>query len=167
MALIRADLTYQNAMGQAISGGQIYVCSQPANTGSLPPSPLASVFSDNAGANPVTQPLITNGFGQTFFYAAPGVYTYVFYSASTGELVYPDQVLINSATVAVNTVVPSGSINGSNRTFTLPSAPVNFLQLFLNGVLQLPNGTNYSITGSTITMNSAPHSGDQLFAVYQ
>jgi hypothetical protein len=167
MPLIRADLTFQNAIGQAISGGSIYVCSQPANTGTLPPSPLASIYSDNAGANPVTQPLVTNGFGQAFFYAASGTYTYVYYSATTGEQVYPDQVLINSAAVAVNTGIPSGAVNGSNVTFTLPSAPVNYLQLFINGTFQIPNGTNYTLVGSTITMNIAPLSGFQLYAVYQ
>jgi hypothetical protein len=164
--LIRTDCTLLTAMGDAVSGGSVWVCTQPANVNSLPPSPLASIYSDNAGADPITQPLQTNGQGQTFFYTSPGVYTLVYWSPVTGQLVYVDQTVVNSATPAVNEVVPSGAINGSNVTFTLPSVPTNYLQLFLNGVLQLPT-TNYTITGNTITMNTAPQTGDQLFCVYQ
>jgi hypothetical protein len=166
MAPIRQDFTLITALGTAVSGASIWVCSQPANTGTLPPSPLANIYSDSAGANPITQPLQTNGFGQADAYMAPGVYTFVYFSDVTQELVYIDQTVVNSATPAVNEVVPTGAVNGSNVTFILPSAPTNYLQLFLNGVLQLPT-TNYTIAGNNITMNVPPFTGSQLYAVYQ
>lgn len=51
---------------------------------------------------------------------------------------------------------PSGTINGTNVTFTLANTPVTGkVELFING-LQLPT-TTYSITGSTITYSTAPN----------
>ena len=168
MTLIRQDFTLLTAQGEAVSGGQIWVCSQPANT-ALPPTPLASIFSDNAGADPITQPLTTNGQGQTDCYLAPGVYTFVYFSPYTGELVYVDQTVVSSASPTPNTVIPSGSVNGSNVTFTVPSTPTSYLQLYLNGVLQIPSplaNNTYSLTANTITFNTAPHTSSQLLAIY-
>ena len=52
---------------------------------------------------------------------------------------------------------PAGVINGSNQTFTLANAPspAASLLLFLNKVLQLL-GTDYTLSGATITMAVAP-----------
>jgi len=63
---------------------------------------------------------------------------------------------------------PSGTINGSNVTFTLASAPTaNTEQLFLNGLLLEPGaGNDYTISGQTITMLTAPATGDRLKASY-
>ena len=128
MSLIRQDFTLLTSLGTAVSGGQVYVCTQPANTGTLPPSPLASIFSDSAGDNAVTQPLITNGFGQADCYVAPGVYTFVYFSDVTQELVYVDQTVISTTQAAVSTGVPTGTVNGSNVTFTLPTTPTTVNQ---------------------------------------
>lgn len=166
MALVNQIFTLLTAMGEAVSGAEVFVCSQPANTSSLPPSPLATIYSDNAGANPVTQPLLTNGQGQTSCYLNPGVYTFVYFSPYTGQLVYVDQTIITTSTVSVSQGVPSGPVNGTNHVFTLPSTPSNFLILTSNGVQQLPT-TNYTISGPTITFVSAPLTGDELFYTYQ
>jgi hypothetical protein len=63
---------------------------------------------------------------------------------------------------------PSGSINGSNVTFTLAATPVSGSeQIFLNGLLlESGAGNDYTISGGTITMLSAPVSGDRLKACY-
>jgi hypothetical protein len=63
--------------------------------------------------------------------------------------------------------IPGGSINGSNVTFSLAHAPNPqiSLSLYLNGLLQLP--TSYSLSGSTITMTAAPHTGSVLEAYYR
>lgn len=64
---------------------------------------------------------------------------------------------------------PSGAINGINVTFTLahgPSPAVS-LQLFANGVLQLPAGIDYTLAGSTITFGVAPPGGTSLKAWYR
>jgi hypothetical protein len=62
--------------------------------------------------------------------------------------------------------VPTGAVNGINVTYTLQQTPhVGRLMLFLNGVLQKP-GEDYSLSGVTITMTTAPESGDQPLAWY-
>jgi hypothetical protein len=63
---------------------------------------------------------------------------------------------------------PSGTINGSNTSFTLANTPVSGTEmLFLNGVLQDAGaGNDYTISSATITMLSAPLSGDKLRVTY-
>lgn len=69
--------------------------------------------------------------------------------------------------------VPSGTINGTNPTFTLVHSPVSgSLHLFLNGLRMTPaSGSppsgDYTISGSTITMLNIPGSGDFLLADYR
>lgn len=65
---------------------------------------------------------------------------------------------------------PAGAINGVNTTFTLLNTPFpGSARLFLNGVRQRPGtGNDYTISvGGTITMLSAPLTGDFLIADYQ
>ena len=61
---------------------------------------------------------------------------------------------------------PSGSINGSNVTFTLSATPTTgTLRLFLNGIrLKSGAGNDYTLSTNTITMTTAPISGDILLA---
>jgi hypothetical protein len=63
---------------------------------------------------------------------------------------------------------PSGSINGSNTTFTLANTPVSGSEaVFLNGILQEPGaGNDYTISGGTITYLTAPLTGDRLRVNY-
>jgi hypothetical protein len=63
---------------------------------------------------------------------------------------------------------PAGSINGVNTTFTLAATPVSGSeQVFLNGVLQEPGaGNDYTISSATITMLTAPPTGDRLRVNY-
>jgi hypothetical protein len=63
---------------------------------------------------------------------------------------------------------PTGAINGANTTFTLVATPVaNSEQVFLNGLLLEPGaGNDYTISGATITMLTAPATGDRLKANY-
>lgn len=63
---------------------------------------------------------------------------------------------------------PTGTINGSNTTFTLANTPlVGTEQVFLNGILQEPGaGNDYTISGVTITYLTAPVSGDRLRVSY-
>ena len=55
---------------------------------------------------------------------------------------------------------PAGTVNGSNVTFTLANAPspAASLQLFQDGVLQI-QGTDYTLSGNTITFTNGPGSG--------
>jgi hypothetical protein len=75
-----------------------------------------------------------------------------------------DSVATTGASSAPTGEAPSGTINGSNVTFTLSRSP-SLLLLFLNGLLQQSSGADYSLSGSTITMTNPPISGDILTAV--
>jgi hypothetical protein len=69
----------------------------------------------------------------------------------------------------VSNEIPSGAIDSSNVTFTLAHTPiVGSVSLFRNGILQNPNASvDYSITGATITMTTAPVTLDTLLANYR
>jgi len=62
---------------------------------------------------------------------------------------------------------PSGTVNGSNTTFTTTYAPSSAanLELYQDGLL-LVNGTDYTLSSSTITMTTAPATGQTLTAKY-
>ena len=63
--------------------------------------------------------------------------------------------------------VPSGTVNGSNVTFTLantPSASANVV-LHIDGLVLIQT-VDYTISSSTITMTTAPANGQKLLATY-
>ena len=62
---------------------------------------------------------------------------------------------------------PSGTINGSNVTFTLAFTPVTTqsLELYQDGILLLQT-TDYTLSGATITFTTAPAAGQSIRAVY-
>lgn len=73
----------------------------------------------------------------------------------------------NSGTSVVEET-PSGTIDGINVTFTLAHTPTaGTVRLFLNGARQQAGGGDYTISGATITFNSAPPTGSILLADYQ
>lgn len=69
----------------------------------------------------------------------------------------------------VDSETPSGLVNGSNTSFTLSNTPISgSVKLFKNGVrLRAGAGNDYTISGSTITMLTAPQTGDILVADYR
>jgi phage-related tail fiber protein len=74
-------------------------------------------------------------------------------------------------TIAANRITretPAGVKNGTNATFTLAFTPTTGTEeVFLNGVLQEPGvGNDYTISGGTITMLTAPASDDKLVVCY-
>lgn len=66
-----------------------------------------------------------------------------------------------------NNETPSGSINGSNTAFTLSAAPeeADGVLVFLDG-LKLKKTTDYSISGTTLTMVVAPAIAQELTVHY-
>lgn len=78
-------------------------------------------------------------------------------------------VTVGQRGVQVNNETPSGTINGSNVTFTLAHtpAPAASLQLYLNGAMQTAGGVDYSLSGATITFVSAPLTSSVLRAFYR
>ena len=70
--------------GPSIPGAQVFVVRQPyPNIPSTlqqgQPSPLAQLYSDPLGEDPITQPLITDGFGYTSAYVEAGTYSVLVY----------------------------------------------------------------------------------------
>lgn len=69
----------------------------------------------------------------------------------------------------VDKEIPSGSINGSNTAFSLANTPVAGSEhLYLNGILQESGaGNDYTISGATITMLTAPLAGEKIRVSYR
>lgn len=61
--------------------------------------------------------------------------------------------------------VPSGTIDGTNTTFTIANTPTTAIKLYLNGIRQKLS-TDYTFSGTTITFTTAPTSGDLLLTDY-
>lgn len=61
--------------------------------------------------------------------------------------------------------IPTGSINGVNMVFTLAHTPIDQIMLYLNGQYMTPD-EDYTISGVTITMASAPSVGDKIIVNY-
>lgn len=110
----RTDGWVKTALGAAIPGAQIYVCNQPANIPSnlsvTLPSPLATIFSDVNGLVPITQPIITDGFGHYDFYTSPGTYTLVIAYGGLVQQVYPDQNVAEGSPTSGSIVSSDGSV---------------------------------------------------------
>lgn len=147
----RADGWVKATNGPAIPGAQIYVATQPANTTFAPPSPLASIFSDPNGLVPITQPILTDGFGHYDFYILPGTYTVVVALNGIVQQVYPDQSIGVSG--GGGTVTSVGLLPDSGSILTVVNSPITGagnLQLgftaqpantFLGGPVSGPNAT--------------------------
>jgi hypothetical protein len=82
-------------------------------------------------------------------------------------------IVINSTGLTSSNFVdketPSGSVNGSNTTFTLANTPtVGSEHVYLNGILQESGaGNDYTISGATITMLTAPLTGEKIRVTYR
>ena len=93
MPLARFDTWVRSAVGPAAAGTQVYICTQPATTTAVPPSPLASLFADAGEVTPVSQPLVADGFGHAYGYVASGTYTVVLVQYGLIQQVFPDQLI--------------------------------------------------------------------------
>jgi hypothetical protein len=138
----RSDGFVKSAIGPAVSGAQVWVVLQPANL-TVPPTPLADIFSDVNGLVPITQPILTDGFGHYDFYTLTGLYTVIVALGGRIQQVYPDQSI----------GYPS----------TSPSVP---LQLQTNGanngsqaLLDLQQGSNITLTDSGLGQITISASG--------
>lgn len=140
--LFRTDGWVKSTQGPAVPGAQVFVCTQPANIASFPPSPLAPTYSDPGGLIPLAQPVITDGFGHYDFYTVAGLYTVVVANGGLIQQVYPDQSVGGIGT------------GGTGSTLTLENNGVaNGSQTLLN----LVAGTGITVTDDglgDITLNS-------------
>jgi hypothetical protein len=160
--LHRRDDWLVDSLGNALSGVGVYVCAQPANTNVIPPSPLVQLYSDSAGANPITQPVQTNGQGHAEFYVAAGTYTLVFYSPQIEQVTLPDQIV---STTTVSFGNDTFVRDGVTAAFTLSSTPFppQSLIVTINGIFQ----TAYAFSSDLIVFSTPPPAGSVINAIYQ
>jgi hypothetical protein len=149
----RMDGWIKSVLGQAVAGALIYVCNQPANTASIPPSPLASIFSDPNGLVPLAQPIPADGFGHYDFYAAPGTYTVVVVNFGQVQQVYPDQSIFGFASTSILTPGANIAINGLvisavNVVVTNPAANQSILGYSLLPATGNPTGQSLGNAGA-------------------
>lgn len=79
-------------------------------------------------------------------------------------------ISIDEADSFVVREVPTGTINGSNDTFTLAFTPITGAEeVYLNGVLLQSGGEDYTITTNSIVFvaGSIPQTGDRLLVTYR
>src|ERR1035437_1484322 len=118
----RLDWYCTNVFGTALPGVQIYFCTQPASTGSVPPGPLATVFADCTGTTHKSNPCVTDGYGHIYAYMTSGLYAVVEVQNGSIVNVYPDQtvgvltsgIVTNSGTLTANAIILGNG--GSNLT---------------------------------------------------
>jgi hypothetical protein len=157
----RLDFSLQNAQGQAISGAQINVYTQ--STCGAPAGALATLYSTALGpaatapANiPLTQPLITDGFGHAFAYTAQGCVTITYNSPYTGLLTYADQNVIAGTSISgcgtsTPCTIPQGGTGatsqlGANGSLGIPGPVFNIADPFTSDATPDPGGIG-SCTG--------------------
>ncbi len=80
---------------------------------------------------------------------------------------YVDTTAITTASFVFNET-PSGTVDGSNASFTLAFTPVSGKQsVHLNGIKQKPGaGNDYTISGAVITFTTPPAIGDLILVDY-
>ena len=103
-------------------------------------------------------------------FAAPGS-TSGYVLTSNGASADPSFQANAAAINFADDEAPSGTINGSNDTFTLAQtpSPAGSLELFKNGQLMQAGGADYTLTTNSIVFVSGaiPATGDVLFAFYR
>jgi hypothetical protein len=148
----RFDGWVKSAQGAAVPGSQIYICSQPANTSAAPPTPLATVYSDVNGLIPVTQPMITDGFGHYDCYVAAGRYTIVVALGAVIQQIYEDQVPMGSSVGGTDST-PLIEVNGTpiqdQDTLNLVSTASVILSNPSGGNVEATSGGVISVAGKT------------------
>ena len=104
--------------GRPVAGAQIFVCAGTVtpNFSANPPCTLASIFSDVAGQNAITQPLLSDGLGNYTWFAAQGNYTEVV--MARGIQSYSVPITIGGASGSGNVVGPNLSVSTDLPTFS-------------------------------------------------
>lgn len=61
-----------------------------------------------------------------------------------------------------NPQTPAGTINGVNKVFTVTGS---ISALYVNGQFMVPGGVDYTLSGTTITLVTAPPTGSTIYAI--
>ena len=177
--LIAGSIPSARAQGGAISGqvlsstgkpvpyAPIRVC--PASAFGTPCSPLSLIYSDAGLTQFLPNPTAADNVGNYDFFAYCASYLVQVTISSTSTYSYnttPAGCGSGNVYYAAVGEVPSGSVNGTNRSFVLSATPAaNTLLIQLNGQV-LTNGIGYIQSGTVVTFTSAPQVGDNVFANY-
>lgn len=120
---VRKDGTLQDALGRAMSQATVYVCTQPCTSNTIPPSPLATIYS-NAAGSPTLLPgqVSTDGLGNFNYYfnSVNAPYTEVFVWHGVIVKVLPDQDTFGSGGSNFSFSC-AGALNGSIMATTNPT----------------------------------------------
>src|SRR6516164_2015400 len=129
MTVFRRDGSISTTQGVAISGANVYVCTQPVSTSlgpppTIPPAPLATIWADPNGTIPLTNPFPTDALGNGFFYAATGIYTIIIDDPEgrIADLVFPDQEVVSPGGGSVTSVAMTG--DGVVFQSSVPGSPI-------------------------------------------
>lgn len=113
------------------------------------------------------QILIGNGTGYTLATLSPG--TNISITNSSGSISIAVTGVITTSNI-VTREIPSGTVNGTNATFTLAYTPTAGTEMvFVNGILMNSgSGNDYTISSGTITFlsGSIPQTGDVVLVSY-
>jgi hypothetical protein len=130
--MFRLQGSVNAAYGPALNGVDVYICTQPAVTTTVPPTPLATLYTDSTGGTLLANPVQTDGLGNWFAYLATGTYTVVLVDPNNRipVTVFPDQNVTSpggGSVTSVTFVMPaeftvSGSPITSSGTITITKA---------------------------------------------
>lgn len=169
-AFFRFDTWVRSSVGPSVPGAQIFVLSEPANlpsplTQAIPtPTPLLPIFADVNGLVPITQPMITDGFGHVGFYLATSqAFTLAVYLNGALQNFYPDQFPMGAGAagsvpgtgnsplytngLANITAAPAGQILVTDGSGNASASSINTSQLVLPSNPQIGDGLQYNVYG--------------------
>ncbi len=129
-----------------------------------------SLTFSNAGSGDASGTIFNGAIARTISYnsigAVPTART-ITINGTTFDLSANRTWTVGSSVTPVSGETPTGTINGSNATFTIAHTPVSgSVSVFLNGLMERPT-TDWTISGSTITMIDIPQTGSNLLINYQ
>lgn len=139
MSVYRYDGVIRNAVGYCVPGVEVYVVTQPNSVNltdpSIPPSPLASLFTDSTGATSLANPVTTDGNGNFFFYAATAAYTLVYFDPLNRipTQAYPDQQVVTQGGGSVTSVALT--MDGVFFAAVVPGSPVTSSGTFVPALI--------------------------------
>lgn len=136
----------------------------------------ATLYAANGSGQMPNNVLTTDSAGGFTFYAPDGRYTITVSGQGITTKIFSD-IILNDPRMS-NNETPSGTINGSNKTFTLVNAPVamagssalNIVGAVRQGgvgaFIPLVLGVDFTVSGNTVSMAIAPSVGANLVFTY-
>lgn len=159
-------LTYQGASAVPtfaalnLAGASVVTGTLPVGNGGTGQSSYVNgeLLIGNTTGNTLSKATLTQGTGITI-------------TNGNGSITIAVSASVFTSSNFVTREVPTGTINGTNPTFTLANTPTaSTEEVFVNGVLQnVGAGNDYTISGATITFQTGaiPQTGDTVLVTYR